>query len=465
MEGLETVTSAADLSASFPADAAADTGADVEVSEPGSPDNEGADVEFESLNDQGAEETEDPSPDDILHEEPVDEEAEIVAPADAAAAVDELPEGVRAATDRNGKPEMRLTPQRYEKFHGAHKTVRELESIAGEPVTPELFDTYNRAYMGQEKLYGDLLSGDPKAVSSVLSHFLQEGARALNDGEVGADPIVPLAQTFYSQIQASHPEAYAALRIKAGTDLVQEMYAEAAQSGNKNLWLATGHIAKTLGLPFKKSDEMEGFARVQTDPVRTLQQENQQLRAKLDGRNTNNQAAQLDTWHTANKQGTLDAILNEAITPALSDIQAAWAKIPGGKEAYKDLVQDRLHSQVLKTMSQDTRFEGRMKMLRESAARATSAQRRNEIGEQLKLAHIHRANLAVESLKPEVVKFAANAFKERNAATHQRRANAANHRAPGGSGTPVRRSLVPAGFDFEDATVGNLTASLKGLFS
>lgn len=464
MEGLETVTTAADLAASYPTDASPDAG-DAEASEPISPDNEGADLD--ALNDPGtdvAEETEDASPDDILHEEAPEEEAE-AAPADQeAAAVDELPEGVRRATDRNGKPEMRLTPQRYEKFHGAHKTVREFENIAGEPVTPELFDTYNRAYMGQEKLYGDLLSGDPRAVGSVLSHFLQEGARALNDGEVGTDPIVPLAQTFYSQIQSSHPEAYAALRHKAGADLVEEMYTESAQTGNKNLWLATGHIAKTLGLPFKKSDEMEGFARVQTDPMRTLQQENQQLKAKLEGRNTNNQAAQLDTWHATNKQGTLSAILDKAVTPALTDIQAAWAKIPGGKEAFKDLVQDRLHSQVLKTMNQDTRFEGRMKLLRESAARATSAQRRDEIGEQLKQAHINRANLAVESLKPEVVKFAANAFKERNAATHQRRASSANHRAPGGSGTPVRRSLAPVGMDFEDGTAANLSASLKGLF-
>lgn len=459
-EGLEaTVTSAADLSASIPSDAAPDAGESVEF-ESNSPDNQGADLE--ALN-ATSEETEDPSPDDVLNEEVPEVEDEPIV--EAATTEDNLPEGVRKGQDRSGKQGLFVTPERWKAIYdGGYKTLKSLEGIAGEPVTPELFDVYNRAYVGQEKLFGDLLSGDPNAVGSVLSHFLQEGARAMKAGEVGTDPIVPMAQQFYSTIQEQHPDAYAALRIKAGTDLVAEMYTEAAQSGNRNLWLATGHIAKTLGLPFKKSDEMESFASVQTDPVRTLQQENLQLKAKLEGRNTNSQAAQLDTWHATTKQATLSAILNEAVTPALSDLQAAWGKISGGKEAFKDLVLDRLHSQVLATMKADTRFEGRMKLLRENAARATSAQRRAEIGEQLKQLHVHRAKLAADIHLPAIKSFAANAFKERSAANHQRRANGANHVAPSG-GTPVRRSLAPnAGMDFEDATVGNLSKSLAALF-
>lgn len=454
MEGLETVTSAADLSASIPSDGGdtAATGAEGIDTEPNSPDNEGAD--FDALN---AQEAEDPSPDDVLNEE-AEEEAEPIV--EAQATEDELPDGVRKGQDRSGKQGLFVTPERWKTIYdGGYKALKGLEAIAGEPVTPDLFKVYNEAYLGQERLFGDLLSGDAKAVGSVLNHFLQEGARAMKDGEVGTDPIVPLAQQFYASIQ-QHPEAYAALRMKAGTDLVTEMYAEAAQSNNRNLWLATGHIAKTLGLPFKKSDEMESFAKVQTDPVRTLQQENQTLKAQLNGRNTNTQAAQLDTWHATTKQATLNAILNEAVTPALSEIQTAWSKIPGGKEAFKDLVQDRLHSQVMRTMNEDARFEGRMKLLRDNAARATSAQRRAEIGEQLKQLHVHRANQAIEAHLPAIKSFAANAFKERNAATHQRRENAANHRAPGGSGTPVKRSIVPAG-NYEDASAANFMTDLN----
>ncbi len=458
MEGTETITSAADLSASIPSDAGMDASADVVETEPNSPDNEGSETDLAELNATG--ETEDPSPDDTVNEEAAEEEVPVI----EAATEDELPEGVRKGQDRSGKQGLFVTPERWKTIYdGGYKTMKGLEAIAGEPVTPELFGVYNEAYLGQERLYGDLLSGDPKAVGSVLSHFLQEGAKAMKDGDIGIDPIVPLATQFYASIQ-NHPEAYAALRMKAGTDLVQEMYAEAAQSGNRNLWLATGHIAKTLGLPFKQAAEMESFAKIQTDPIRSLQEKNQQLQAQLNGRQSNNQAAQLDTWHTATKQATLNAILNEAITPALSDIQVAWGKLPGGKEAFNDLVRDRLHSSVLKTMSEDTRFEERMKLLRSNAARATSAQRRNEIGEQIKQAHVSRANLAIETLKPSVVKFASNAFKEQNDKAHQRRANGANHRAPGGSGTPVRRSLVPAS-EYENASVADFRADLNRLFN
>ncbi len=462
MEGLETVSSAADLSASFPTgDAPADTGAEtIDATEPLSPDNEGGETDLDALNATG--ETEDANPDDINHEETED----IAPPVETkdAATEDELPEGVRKGQDRSGKQGLFVTPERWKTIYdGGYKQMKALETIAGGAFTPQQFQVYNDAFDAQEKLFGNLLSGDPAAVGDVFSYFLKEGAAAMEQGLVGTDPIVPMAQQFYSTIQ-NHPEAYAALRMKAGTDLVTEMYAEAAQTGNRNLWLATGHIAKTLGLPFKKSDEMESFAKVQTDPVRTLTQENQQLRAKLEGRSVNGQAAQLDTWRTTTKQATLSAVLNEAVMPALSEVQAAWGKLPGGKEAFKDLVQDRLHSQVLKTMNEDSRFEGRMKLLRENAARATSAQRRAEIGKDIERAHVNRANLAIEALLPSVKKFANTAYQERNAATHQRRANGATHRAPGGSGTPVKQSLVPAGMDFDNATPAKLAASLKGLF-
>lgn len=461
----DVVSSPADLSSSFDSSAAvADTPATELAAEPNSPDNEGAD--FDELNATGTEDgsqdepAEEPTPDNVDNSEAEEEVEEPVAEA-----ADELPEGVRKGQDRSGKKGLFVTPERWKAIYdGGYKTLKTLEGMAGEPVTPELFDTYNRAYIGQEKTYSDLLGGDPKGVGAVLDHFIQEGARMHKEGEVGVDPIVPLANTFYDKIQASHPEAYAALRQKAATHLIEEMYAEAAASGNRNLWLSAGHIAKTIGQPFKRSDEMEQFAKVQTDPVRMLTQERDQLKAQLNGRSTTSQAAQFDSWNNATKQTTLNAVMNDAVIPALSDIQAAWGKLPGGSEAFNDLVRDRLHSQVLKTMAQDTRFEDRMKLLRSNAARATSAQKRNEIGEEIKRAHVQRANLAIEAAKPAVVAFANKTFKEQNDAKHARRQAAANHKAPSGPGAPVKRSLVPAGMDFENASPGNLAASLKGLF-
>jgi hypothetical protein len=468
MDGTDVVSSPADLSASLDSAAAVDStpAADL-AAEPNSPDNEN--VDFDTLNAQEpgeeSEAVEELTPDNIDNSQEEEEPEPDLAAKDANTEDEELPEGVRRGQDRSGKRGLFVTPERWKTIYdGGYKQLKTLEGIAGQPVTPELFDVYSRAHIGQEKLYGDLLSGDPKAVGNVLTHFLQEGARAMQEGEVGTDPIVPLAQGFYTKLAESHPEGYAALRKQAAQDLVNEMYAEAAAANNRNLWLSTGHIAKTLGMAFKPAAEMESFARVQTDPVRTLQQENQQLRTQLNGRSATSQAAQFDSWRQSVQQATQSAVLNDAVIPALADIQAAWSKLPDGESAFNDLVRDRLHSNVRKTMNDDKRFQDRMSVLRANAARATSAQKRNEIGEQIKQAHISRANLAIEALKPAVVAFANKTFKEQNDAKHARRAQAATHKAPSGPGAPVKRSLIPAGMDFENATPGNLAASLKGLF-
>lgn len=429
-----------------------------DVAEPESPDNEGIDID--ALNDTGeADEQEEETPDNQVHEPEAEAEEE---PAAAAAdATEELPDGVRKGKDRNGKEGLWLTPQRYEQFHGAHKTLRQFEDIAGEQVTPKVFDTYNRAFLGQEKLYGDLLSGDSAAQSAVLKHFLDEGAQALNDGLVGKDPIVSLATSFYGTLKDSHPDAYAALRMGSAKDLVQELYDEAATKRNKSLWDSAGHVAKSLGLPYRKSVEMSNAVAQATDPMASLQKRNQELEAQLNGKQTTNQAAQFDTWHADQKQKVSASLLNDAVLPALAELRTSWEKLPGGKDAFNDLVVSRLHSKVRETLRSDKRFGERIDLLDQNAKRATSAQRRNEIGEQIKQAYTNRAKLAVEAHRAEVEKFANRTFVERNGAAHERRKVAAKHVAPGGGGTPVKRSLVPTNADdFEFATPANLARSM-----
>lgn len=462
MEDVGIVSSPADLSATFTADTVSPT--DAAVADPVSPDAEGGELDIAALNDQGgdAEAVEDPSPDNQVHEDAT--ETEVEAQPEATDQPEEFPEGVRKGKDRNGKDGMWLTPPRYEQFHGAHKTLRELEGIAGEPITPKVFDVYSRAFIGQERLYSDLLSGDPSAQGAVLQHFIQEGARAREAGEIGADPIVPLAKTFYSSVQNGHPEAYAALRMQAATDLLAELYEEAGQAKNLDLWNGAGHMAKALGLPYRKSAEFETFAAHATDPVTALQKRNQELQAKLNGRSTNDQAAQFDTWKADQTQKVSSSILNEAVLPALSETQKAWEKLPGGKEAFQDLIVNRLHSKVREVLNGDKRFGERITLLTKNARMATSAQARAAIGEQIKQTYINRANLAVSAHEAEIKKFANLAFKEQNDKLHQRRATAAQRVAPGGGGPAVKKSLAPASNDFEYGTPANLAASMKGLW-
>lgn len=478
MEGLETVSSGADLSASFTP--ALDSPAVTEAAgtpDPVSPDAEGiSDSEIDALNDQGTEgeATEDPSPDNTVNEEAAEEEQPD--PVVEAQQQDPLPDGVKRGKDRNGKEGLWVTPERWASIYdGSHKTMKAIEGIAGQPVTPEMFETYSNAFWGQERLYSDILSGDPISQEKVLVHFLDEGARARDAGEIGADPIIPLARTFYSTIKGSlnpdgtvktpgHAQAYAALRMQAAKDLIAEMYDEATASGSQALWDSAGHFAKALGQAYRKSAEFEPAAARAADPLAVANKRIQELEQQQSGRTANDQAAQFDTWKVNHSKQVSASLLNEAIMPALSETQKAWEKLPGGKEAFQDLVVNRLHSKVRDTLLNDLRFNDRIELLDKNARRAPSAQMRATIGDQIKQAHIHRANQAIEAHLPDIEKFANLAFKEQNAATHQRRTVAATRVAPGGGGSQVKKSLVPAMADFEMGTPGNLAASLNGLF-
>jgi hypothetical protein len=251
-----------------------------------------------------------------------------------------------------------------------------------------------------------------------------------------------LAQTFYKTLHDQHPDGYANLRFQAAKDLVQELYEEAGQSGNKNLWLSLGHIANALKIPYRKTDEFATFTQQAADPAVALQKRVQELEGQLNGRQAGNQAAQFDTWRNGTKQQVQNAILEDAVKPALTDAQKAWEKFP---DAFNDLVVGRLHSAVKTTINSDARFNERIALMNQQAQRATSAQKRSEIGEQIRQAYVNRAKLAIEAHVGKIKSDAARIFKERSDANHARQ-QAAPQRGPKGSSAPIPNRPLPDGF-------------------
>lgn len=420
-------------------DAPADTGDSLGDAAPLNDDgNESSESALDGIQPEGGE--------GEIPEEPVAEEAAApeapAVPDPNAAPATELPEGVREATI-NGKKEMRLTPARYETFHSAHKTLRDFEGVIGEPVTPEGLDVRQRAFMGQERLYTDLLSAEPQTQAKVLSHFIDEAQSALKNGEVGTDPTIPLGQAFYETLQAKAPDAYAHLRMRAAGDLVNEMYAQAQQNGDKNLAISASHIAKALGLGYKKDADITQFLATppaNADPMARLQTENQQLKEQLNGRQTTNAAEQFQTWKSGTTKAVTSSVLSDAILPSLSAERTAWEKFPA---QFENLVIAPLNRAVKQTLVQDKNFATRIQLLEQSAQRATSAQKRAEYAGQIKQAYVNRAKLAVEAHKTGILREAATLLKQGNDATHQRRQAAQDQRGPRGPQQPVPRSIVP----------------------
>lgn len=374
---------------------------------------------------------------------------------------EELPEGVSRGKNSSGKPGLFVEDSRWRNIYGNHQLVQKTAELLGEQPTLEGLQMRNEAYMAQEQLFHDLTSGDPQAQGALLNYFFDEIARAKEQGEVGVDAAVPLAQTFYSSLRERSPDGYAHLRMSAARDLIDEMFTEAAESKNDNLRLSAQHFAKRLagiedgitdpkqvqqmvrsrGLPFYTKEDIGSLSRTSAaDPLQALREENARLRSAQEGTSATNQAAQRGAWIQETDRAIGESILNDAVKPALASVEKEWGKFP---QQFQRLVADPLHRQVVDVIKADKAFEGRIKLLRAQAIRAPSAQKRAEYGQVISKAYLNRAKLAVDAVKGGIFRDAAEMFQERVNTRHERRSAAQNRTAPNGSNGTVPRSVLP----------------------
>jgi hypothetical protein len=415
---------------------------------------------------------ESPAPvEEYAAEEPAVEEAQ---PAEEAqppveeAPKEELPEGVLRGKDSNGKPGLFVEPNRWKNIYGNHQLVQQVSETLGEPATLDALQLRNDAYIAQERLYTDLLSGDPQTQSKVLNFWFDEMSQAQQEGAIGSDATVPLAQTFYGTLRDRSPDGFANLRMLAARDLVGEMFREAAMmEGNpatkkagEYLWYSAQHVAKTIagvdpgltdfsqiqntvqqmGIPFPRLADKQNLAR-ENDGTSQLRAENERLKAQIAGRTPQTSpTAQFDDWYGQMSQSVNQAVLDEAVKPALAPVEKAWSQFP---DDFHRLVVDPLHREVAKTVRSDPGFKARIDLLHSQARRAASAQKRNEIGQQIQQAYINRAKLATEAVKKPILQFAANRLKEQADQNHARRQDAQNRTAPRGPTGTVPRPILP----------------------
>jgi hypothetical protein len=384
-----------------------------------------------------------PAEEPVAEPEPEPETEAAPEPEPADVQQEALPEGVKRGKDRNGKEGMWLTPQRYETFHGAHKAVQALSEIVGQPITPDILGTMHGAYLAQERLFNDFLSGDQASQTNLVTGLLDEAVRARNEGEITGNPVIPFTQQYMTALKTREPEAYDAALGMAAKDIVEQLYTKAAQSGDRNLFLSLGHAAAALGLPFKKEAEMQAFfaGKGQPDPLSQAQSEIQSLKAQLTGKSSNSQAEQFASWKAETGKSVYSGILDNAVKPAVETLkdQGYWKTHP---EAFEHHVLNRLHSEVKNVITQDGRFNQTIQLLDQQAQRA-SAQRREAISAQIKEAYVNRAKLAVDSIKGKVLKDAADWAVTNSKSRTDRLQASQSQRGPKSNGQTVPKSLVP----------------------
>jgi hypothetical protein len=424
--------------------------------------------------------------------EPTEEEPkpqpEPPTPETPAVTEEELPEGARAGKDRQGKEGVFVTKDRWDNtIYASYKTAQQVAEAIGEPLTLEAIQLRNEAFLGQERLITAIKSGDQAEAANVVGWMLDHGIAAHQNGEVGTDPTVPIAQAFYQTLRDKSPDGYANLRFSAAKDLVGELFEHAARTNDPALFNATQHVvrmlsgvsseslkqpngvanlraaAERMGLAFHLPEEMPSLARG-ADPNAQLRAENERLRAQVEGRTTSNQADQFNQWKSATNTAIATGQMDEAIKPALAPVADAWKDFPN---EYQDLVVDRLQKKVDQTLAGDTPFKERIRILGVQAQRATNQAIRDRIAAEIRQAYVNRTKQAVEAHKRPVLEFAANWMKERSASTHARRQAAQTRTAPKGTTNPVPQSLIPNGVTKADFTTNGVfdvkkaTASLS----
>lgn len=418
------------------------------------------------------------APADEAVDEPADAPTDTPAPTagdepPAAAAADDLPEGVIKTKDDKGKYKYNLDENRYKTVYGHHQLVQQLAQSIGETPTIEALNLRNEAYLAQERLFSTLESGDSAAQGQVVKYMLEEMEAAHKNGAVGVDPTVPFAESVYTTLKAVdpttgellHPAAFDNLRLLGARDLVGEMFALSAQQKDENLFHSARRIvaamsgvgekpadmpseeylelirqgAEQKGLPFPTADEWRGSAKPapRFDPK---DRKIAELEARLNLTPAPDPAARFRDWDGATIQSVNEAVMTDAVKPSLASVADGWKDFP---DDYARLVVNPLNMEVAKAVKADTALNQQVKDLQQRAWRATSDQVRNEIGAQIKNLIVHRAKLAADKIKGPILKFAADWLDGRSNSTHERHTGAQNRTQPKGPSAPVKQSLIP----------------------
>lgn len=401
-----------------------------------------------------------------------DETAEAVAadPADA-----DLPEGISRAKDSSGKYKYSLDENRYEKIYGNHKLVQEFRAaLGGQEPTIEGLKIRNDAYLERQRMFAGLESGDPAEQGEVLNFIFDEMRAAHNAGEVGVDPTVPFAQTFYDNIREQSPEGFAEIRYLGARDLIGEMFHAAAESGNQQLYSAAQHFSMAIsgvkpkpegwtnaqylqhisevteqaGIPFYGPGGMQELARG-VDPLQTATARIRELEQQINGGATNPAEEAYKAWNKTHISEVNAAIDKDGISPELAPIATAWKDFP---DDYGRLVLEPLKAGVIRIIRGDKVLATDALVLQKKAARAASPDVRQYIGEQIKQLYVNRAKLAFGEVKGPILATAAKTLKGLSDQVHARHAGAQGRTTPRGTSTPVRQSVAPVTSAFPNGT-------------
>jgi hypothetical protein len=353
-------------------------------------------------------------------------------------------DGVKERVRADGRKEYVLKESRYKNFHEAYTAIRDVvEPVIGEPLTREAIEARQNAFVDQQSIITDFLSGDPSNETNVLNFFAEIAGKAKQAGEVAHDPLVNLAARI-PDFFGNNQQAYTALAkpILQGEFASLKQIARDRVAANKDddaLALSIEHIEKAL---FGQHEPREKFLKA-PDPVDARLREVEERERRLNEQQTSERQRQ---WTEFSKQTNTDirTSVTGAVDEALKDVAKSYEAFPEDFKAVKD----SLHREFNERTRSDAAWQAQLKALTRKAQIAATPSARDAVKAELIAKFKAKAAYLLDPVRNESVKGIlsrrAAQIKSTSDAQHQRLATAAAQRQPGAPGAAVPQNAQSA---------------------
>lgn len=350
---------------------------------------------------------------------------------------EELPEGVQVR-DRNGKKEWVWPEARARQIYSAYKTAQAVEGILGEELTTEAIEARHNAYLDQEAMIADYLSGEPGAEGRFLKQLAGWAKSAQDNGDVQHNPLQSIAhQLPQFLIDAGDIATFESLAAPVFRYQIDQLYKEIRTSGDQNLYHSLTRVDERLFGVHQKWEELTAAV----DPLAKREAAITERENKIKQADQQRQKAEYGTWQDKAGQTLRDAVAAGIVDRLGAEVIKSYEKFPTELQGVKDLLKNEFHA----AMKKDVAWQQYLSNQTRKAANATSPAVRDAITADLetraKAKAIYWADPQRNPRVREVLSQRAASIKAQSDARHNRHAIGAARREPGAVGTPVRQTL------------------------
>lgn len=351
---------------------------------------------------------------------------------------EELPEGVQVREGRNGKREWVWPEARGKAIYAAYKNAQAAEAVLGEELTPEAIEARHNAFLDQEAMISDYLSGEPGAEGRFLKQLAGWAKAAQDNGEVQHNPLRSIANKLPQfLIDSGDLESYEALAVPVFRYQLDELYKEASAPGNEDLFISLQRVDNRLFGQYKKREELTATA----DPLAKREADIKAREDKIRQADQQRQKGEYAAWQDTATTKVRDAIAAGIVDRLGAEVIKSYEKFPTELQGIKDLLKNEFHA----AMKKDVAWQQYLSNQTRKAANATSPSVRDAITADLetraKAKAIYWADPQRNPRVREILSQRAASIKASSDARHTRHAVGAARREPGAVGIPVRNTV------------------------